>query len=48
MLVLSRSVKDTVKAHMERDPDFRAALLAEIAEHRLAGDIEVGQPSCGR
>ena len=43
MTVLSRSFKDTVKARLERDPDFCAALLAGTAEQRLAGDIEVGK-----
>ena len=40
---LTRSFKETVKARVERDPEFRAALLSEAIEQMLAGDLEIGK-----
>lgn len=37
-----RLFKETVKARAERDPAFRAALLAEGVDAALAGDVETG------
>jgi DNA-binding phage protein len=38
-VALTRDFKDTVKARVERDPEFRAALLTEALELMLAGDM---------
>jgi DNA-binding phage protein len=40
---LTRRFKETVKARVERDAKFRAALLTEAVEQMLAGDIETGK-----
>jgi len=40
---LSREFKETVKARVERDPEFRAALLTEAIELMLEGDLETGK-----
>jgi DNA-binding phage protein len=40
---LTRSFKETVRARVERDPAFRAALLTEAVEQMLAGDMETGK-----
>lgn len=40
---LTRSFKETVKARVERDAAFRAALLSEGVEALLAGDVETGK-----
>ncbi len=40
---LTRSFKDTVKAHAERDPAFRDALLTEAVDQFLAGDLDTGK-----
>jgi DNA-binding phage protein len=40
---LTRSFKETVKARVERDAAFRAALLSEGVEALLAGDLETGK-----
>jgi len=42
-MALTRSFKETVKARVERDPDFREALLAEGMDALLAGDVDVGK-----
>lgn len=42
-MALSREFRDTVKARAERDPAFRAALLAEAVERLLAGDLDTGK-----
>jgi DNA-binding phage protein len=39
----TRSFKETVKARAERDPTFRAALLAEAVQQMLAGDLDTGK-----
>ena len=40
---LTRSFKETVRARVERDPAFRAALLTEAVEQMLAGDVDSGK-----
>jgi len=40
---LTRSFKETVRARVERDPAFRAALLTEAVEQMLAGDMDTGK-----
>jgi DNA-binding phage protein len=40
---LTRSFKETVKARVERDPKFRAALLTEAVEQMLSGDLDTGK-----
>ena len=40
---LTRSFKDTIKARIERDPDFREELLKEGVERLLAGDVDIGK-----
>ena len=42
-MALTRSFKETVKTRVERDPEFRAALLREAVEQMLAGDMETGK-----
>jgi putative addiction module killer protein len=43
MMALTRNFKETVKARVERDPKFRAALLQEAVEQMLSGDMETGK-----
>jgi DNA-binding phage protein len=40
---LTRSFKETVRARVERDPAFRAALFIEAVEQMLAGDVDTGK-----
>ena len=40
---LTRSFKETVRARVERDPAFRAALLIGAVEQMLAGDMDTGK-----
>jgi hypothetical protein len=42
-MALTRSFRETVKARVERDSAFRAALLAEGIDTPLAGDVDVGK-----
>jgi len=42
-MVLTRSFKETVQARVQRDPDFREALLAEGVDAFLAGDVDAGK-----
>jgi DNA-binding phage protein len=42
-VALTRSFKETVKARVERDPAFRAALFVEAVEQMLAGDMDTGK-----
>ncbi len=42
-MVLTRDFKETVKARVERDPKFRAALLTEAVEQMLGGDMDAGK-----
>ncbi len=40
---LTRDFKETIRARVKRDPDFRKALLREGVENLLSGDIETGK-----
>ena len=40
---LSRSYKETIKARVESDPEFRAALFEEAINAFLEGDTAVGK-----
>lgn len=40
---LTRSFKETIRARVQRDPAFCAALLTEGAEALLSGDVESGK-----
>lgn len=42
-MVRTGNFKETVKARVERDAAFRAALLIEAIEEMLSGDLEVGK-----
>jgi DNA-binding phage protein len=42
-MALTRDFKKTVKARVERDPKFRAALLQEALEQMLAGNMATGK-----
>ncbi len=39
MVALTRDIKETIRARVERDPEFRNALLREGIECLLGGDI---------
>ena len=39
-MVLTRNFRETVVTHVQEDPAFRAALVAEAARNLLDGDIE--------
>ena len=40
---LTRAFKDTVKARLQQDSAFRAAMLSEGVEALLAGEVEAGK-----
>lgn len=40
---LTRDFRETIKARAERDPAFRAALLTEVVDLFLAGDVTTGK-----
>lgn len=40
---LTRDFKETIKARAERDAEFRAALLSEVVDLFLAGDVTTGK-----
>ena len=42
-MALTREFKETIKARVERDPEFRKALLVEAVEQLLEGDVEAGK-----
>lgn len=42
-MVLTRDFKELVKARVERDPKFRAALLKEAIDAMLSGDVATGK-----
>ena len=42
-MALTRDVKETIQARVERDPAFREALLKEGVECLLSGDVETGK-----
>lgn len=43
MMPLTRDFKETMKARVEADPAFRAALLTEAMTALLAGDLGAGK-----
>ncbi|MFB9950393.1 DNA-binding protein [Rhizobium puerariae] len=42
-MALTREFKETVKARLDQDPTFRAALLSDAVELLLEGDVETGK-----
>ena len=42
-MTLTRSFKETVKARIERDAEFRETLLREGIECLLSGDVDTGK-----
>ncbi|MFI5090142.1 MAG: DNA-binding protein [Terriglobales bacterium] len=40
---LTRDFKETIKARVERDPEFRKELLIEGIESLLSGDVDTGK-----
>ncbi|MCJ9754515.1 transcriptional regulator [Neorhizobium sp. BETTINA12A] len=42
-MTLTREFKETVKARLDQDPAFRAALLSDAVELLLEGDLETGK-----
>ena len=40
---LTRDFKQTIRARIEKDPDFREELLREGVECLLSGDIDTGK-----
>lgn len=42
-MVLTRNFKDTVRARVQADPAFRAALLTEAVNAFIGGDLDTGK-----
>ncbi len=42
-MALTRDFKETVRARAQRDPGFRAALIEEVIESLLEGDLDSGR-----
>lgn len=42
-MALTRNFRETIQAEIERDPNFRKALLQEAVECLLADDIQTGK-----
>ena len=42
-MALTREFKETIKARMDADPAFRAALLSDAVELLLEGDLDTGK-----
>lgn len=42
-MALTRDVQDTIKARADTDPEFRRALVEEIAECMRTGDVETAK-----
>ncbi len=42
-MALTRDFKETIKARIQADPEFRAAMLSGSIELLLAGDVETGK-----
>jgi len=40
---LTKDFKDTIKARVQRDPEFRAGLFREAIEAMLSDDLETGK-----
>lgn len=42
-MVLTRDYKETIRARVQRDPEFKKALLKEAIECLLTGDLDTGK-----
>jgi DNA-binding phage protein len=42
-MALTKNFKDLVKSRVERDPEFRVALLQEAIQAMLSGDVDLGK-----
>ncbi len=42
-MVLTRDYKETIRARVQRDPEFKESLLKEAIECLLAGDVDTGK-----
>ena len=42
-MVLTRDFKELVKARVEREPKFRAALLQEAIQAMISGEVDLGK-----
>jgi DNA-binding phage protein len=42
-MALTRDYKETIRARVQRDPEFKEALLKEAIECLLAGDVDTGK-----
>lgn len=42
-MALTRGYKETIRARVQRDPEFKEALLKEAIECLLAGDVDTGK-----
>ena len=42
-MALTRSFKETIQAHVRRDPKFAEALFKEAIELLLSGDVDTGK-----
>ena len=42
-MALTRNFKETILARVERDPDFREALLEEVVLCLISNDTEIGE-----
>jgi hypothetical protein len=42
-MTLTRDCKETIQARVQREPDFREALLREGIQNFLSGDVETGK-----
>lgn len=40
---LTHDVKETIRARVQRDPEFRQALLREAVECTINGELETGK-----
>lgn len=43
-MALTRDFRITFKERMDRDPEFRSAMLSEIVTVFLAGDLDIAKP----
>ena len=42
-MTMTRDYKETIRARVQRDPEFRTALLQEAIECLMSGDVETGK-----
>ena len=42
-MVLTKNIKEILKAHADKDSVFRKALIVEAIESMLEGDVEIGK-----